>query len=108
MDLAEQISKLQKGESVQFRGDGPSMQGKIESGQFVTVERVPTSDLQVGDIVLCRVPNGNVYLHFIKEIENRSELGRQFLIASNFGDDGWVQSDQIYGKCVRAEWLLDE
>jgi hypothetical protein len=105
MDWEEQICKLQKGESVQFRADGPSMQGKIESGQFVTLQHVLTSELQVGDIVLCRVPNGSVYLHFIKEIENRLELGRQFLIASNFGDDGWVKPAEIFGKCVRAEWL---
>lgn len=91
------IDKLIKGETVSFRPRGNSMEGKISSGQLVTV--VPTiEDLSVGDVVLCKV-KGKHYLHLIKSISD----GR-FLIGNNRGHlNGWIGKNCIYGKCIAVD-----
>ncbi len=61
------IAKLQNGQMVQFRPRGPSMAGRIESGQLCTVVPCRIEDLQVGDIVLCRV-HGAEFLHLVKAL----------------------------------------
>ena len=92
------ILKLQRGETVSFRPRGNSMAGKIESGQLCTVEPVKVEDLQVGDIVLCKV-NGQEYLHLVKAIQ-----GPRFQIGNNRGRiNGWVSARAIFGKCGRVE-----
>ena len=92
------IDGLQRGETVQFRPRGHSMQGKIDSGQLCSVEPVGPALLQVGDIVLCKV-NGRQYLHLVKAIQ-----GDRFQIGNNRGKiNGWVSAHCIYGRCVRVE-----
>lgn len=93
----EYITRLQSGETVQFRPRGHSMRGKIESGQLCTIVP-PTDELQVGDIVLCKV-SGRQYLHLIEAIQ-----GDRYQIGNNRGRiNGWVSRNGIYGKCVRVE-----
>ena len=92
------IDKLKKGETVQFRPRGNSMKGKIESGQLCTVVPTKAEDVEVGDIVLCKV-NGNQYLHFVK-----ARQGQRFQIGNNRGRiNGWVGPNGVYGKCIRIE-----
>jgi hypothetical protein len=92
------IERLQRGETVQFRPRGNSMQGKIESGQLCTVEPVDPASLHVGDIVLCKV-NGSQYLHLVKAIQ-----GERFQIGNNRGrTNGWIGANCIYGRCTRVE-----
>lgn len=93
------IARLKNGETVQFRPRGHSMRGKIESGQLCTVEPLAEAGaLQAGDIVLCKV-NGREYLHLIKAIQ-----GPRFQIGNNRGRiNGWVRTNQIFGKCVKIE-----
>jgi len=92
------IEKLKRGESVQFRPRGNSMPGKIESGQLCTVVPANVEDVNVGDIVLCKV-NGFQYLHLIKAIQ-----GKRFQIGNNRGRiNGWIGENGIYGKYVRIE-----
>ena len=93
------IAKLQNGETVQFRPRGHSMKGKIESGNLCTVEPLSQDDdLQVGDIVLCKV-NGNQYLHLIKAIQ-----GNRFQIGNNRGRiNGWISRNGIFGRCISIE-----
>jgi hypothetical protein len=91
------IAKLQAGETVQVRPRGHSMRGKIDSGQLCTIIPAP-AELQVGDIVLCKV-NGREYLHLIKAIQ-----GERFQIGNNRGRiNGWISRKGIYGKCIRVE-----
>jgi hypothetical protein len=91
------VERLMNGETVQFRPRGQSMTGKIESGQLCTVEPA-TNDLQVGDIVLCKV-KGREFLHLIKSIQ-----GQRYQIGNNRGFiNGWIGRNGIYGKCVRVE-----
>jgi len=92
------IEKLKNGETVSFRPKGNSMQGKVDSGQLVTVEPIGERELQKGDIVLCKV-NGSQYLHLIKAIQ-----GDRFQIGNNRGRiNGWVGRSLIYGICTRIE-----
>ncbi|MDR3460602.1 MAG: hypothetical protein P4N60_24500 [Verrucomicrobiae bacterium] len=92
------IDKLKKGETVQFRPRGNSMTGKIESGQLCTVAPAKTDDLEVGDIVLCKV-NGCQYLHLIK-----ARQADRFQIGNNRGRiNGWIGANGIYGKCISVE-----
>lgn len=96
------IEQLAAGNSVKFRPRGSSMSGKIESGQLVTV--VPISDcklLKVNDIVLCKV-KGNQYLHMIMKIKGNNESFEIGGYNRNF-TNGWINSGQIYGKCVKVE-----
>lgn len=92
------IAKLKAGETVQFRPRGGSMAGKINSGDLCTVEPAVIEELEVGDIVLCKV-GGSQYLHLIKSIQ-----GERFQIGNNKGRiNGWVGANGIYGKCIRVE-----
>jgi len=92
------IEKLKNGETVSFRPKGNSMQGKVDSGQLVTVEPIGERELQKGDIVLCKV-NGSQYLHLIKAIQ-----GDRFQIGNNRGRiNGLVGRSLIYGICTRIE-----
>ena len=89
--------KLESGEEVQFRPKGNSMQGKIDSGQLVTVSP-DTSDLGKGDIVFCRV-NGNWYIHLVQAVQ-----GDRYKIGNNKGyTNGWVNENKIYGRVIRVE-----
>lgn len=92
------IAKLLDGETVSFRPRGNSMSPKIESGQLCTVEPVDPSELEVGDIVLCKV-GGAEYLHLIKAIQ-----GERYQIGNNRGRiNGWVTLGSIYGRLSRVE-----
>ena len=89
------ITRLAKGETVSFRPRGNSMVGKIESGQLCTVAPLDERELDVGDIVLCRV-NGNQYLHLVKAIQ-----GDRFQIGNNRGGiNGWITRRQIFGRLI--------
>jgi hypothetical protein len=91
------IGKLQAGEVVKFRPRGNSMRGKIESGQLCTVAPI-TGDIEVGDIVLCKVGRQQ-YLHLVKAVQNN-----RYQIGNNRGHiNGWVSRDCVFGKLVEIE-----
>ena len=92
------IAKLKNGETVSFRPRGNSMSGKIDSGQLCTVEPVAPEEINVADIVLCKV-NGREYLHLVKAMQ-----GQRFQIGNNRGRvNGWITANSIFGKCVKIE-----
>jgi hypothetical protein len=97
------IVRLQDGMTVSFRPRGPSMAGRVESGQLVTVEPIKDhAALAVGDIVLCKV-SGAEYLHLVKAIDTKDGKLR-FLIGNNRGGtNGWTYFGNVYGKCVKVE-----
>jgi hypothetical protein len=91
------IEKLKNGESVSFRPRGNSMQGKISSGQLITVNPVEEKDLKKGDIVLCTV-KGNDYVHLITAVKGVKGSNCKYQISNNHGYvNGWVAFDKIYG-----------
>jgi SOS-response transcriptional repressor LexA len=72
------------------------MTGKIESGQLVTVE--PIKEIEVDDIVLCKV-RGKEYLHIVKAKDKD-----RYLIGNNRGvTNGWIGRNAIFGKLVKIE-----
>lgn len=90
------IKKLQSGEEVTFRPRGNSMEGRIDSGQLCTVVPITIDELEVGDIVLCKV-SGAEYLHLVKAVQ----AGR-VLIGNNKGfTNGWTRT--VYGKVTKVE-----
>ena len=93
------IAKLAVGDTVCFRPRGHSMTGKIESGQLCTVAPLdPDDDIQVGDIVLCKV-KGREYIHLVKAVQ-----GERYQIGNNRGGiNGWVGRQSIYGRCIKVE-----
>lgn len=93
------IEKLQAGETISFRPRGPSMTGRVDSGQLCTVEPVtPQTPLPENTIVLCKVGRAQ-YLHLIKAVR-----GERFQIGNNRGGiNGWVSRSAIYGVCVKVE-----
>ena len=95
------IEMLNRLIEVKFRPRGSSMEGKISSGQLVTVTPCVGDHLQlrVGDIVLC-VVEGNQYLHLISEIKS-VKGGNLYQISNNKGRiNGWIPRSKIYGKCI--------
>lgn len=92
------IQQLQDNRQVQFRPHGNSMQPRIFSGQLCTVAPCDAYELQVHDVVLCKV-KGSVYLHLISAIK-----GKQFQISNNKGHvNGWITFNAIYGKLIAVE-----
>lgn len=92
------ITALQSGETVQFRPRGNSMQGKIESGQLVTVAPA-IHPIAVGEIVLCKV-NGSQYLHLVVAVGSDD----RYQIGNNKGHvNGWCTAANVYGVAVAVE-----
>ncbi len=92
------IEQLSRGETVQFRPCGNSMSGKIDSGQLVTVTPIGSRNIEIGNIVLCKV-NGMQYLHLVKAIS-----GERFQIGNNRGRvNGWTPRRNIFGVVTRIE-----
>ena len=92
------ITRLAKGETIQFRPRGHSMTGKVNDGQLCTVAPLGDHQLAIGDIVLCKV-KGSQYLHLVKAIQ-----GERVQIGNNRGSiNGWITRRQIYGRLTAVE-----
>jgi hypothetical protein len=86
--------KLQKGETFITSEKGNSMSPIIKSGQDHRLAPVELKDLNVGDIVFCKV-KGNYYTHLVKA---KNEV-RGVLIGNNKGGvNGWTK--QVFGKVI--------
>ena len=97
MSWNSHIEKLKTGYDVSFRPKGNSMQGKIESGQLVTISP-DISNLKSGDIVFCKV-KGSYYVHLLSAIK-----GKQYQISNNKGHvNGWIRITSIFGRVVKVE-----
>lgn len=88
------IDKLLKKEGVVINPRGNSMTPKIESGDRVELIPCDIADVQVDDVVLCRV-KGSDYLHLVKAVGDG-----EVLIGNNHGKiNGWTR--KVYGKVVK-------
>lgn len=90
------LEKLQNGESFKTSEKGNSMVPLIKSGQEHMLEPVDIKDVEIGDIVYCKV-RGNFYTHLVKAIDPKK--GCQ--IGNNKGNiNGWTK--QVYGKVTEV------
>ena len=90
------LEKLQNGESFKTSEKGNSMVPLIKSGQEHLLEPVDIKDVEIGDIVYCKV-RGNFYTHLVKAIDPKK--GCQ--IGNNKGNiNGWTK--QVYGKVTEV------
>ena len=90
------LEKLQNGESFTTSEKGNSMVPLINSGQDHLLAPVKIEDVEVGDIVYCKV-RGNFYTHLVKAIDPKK--GCQ--IGNNKGNiNGWTK--QVYGKVTEV------
>lgn len=90
------VEKLENGETFQTSEKGNSMVPLIRSGQKHILAPVNTDDVEVGDIVYCKV-RGNFYTHIVKAINPH----KGFLIGNNRGGiNGWTKA--IFGKVIKV------
>lgn len=103
MNWEHHKEELKKGNVVEFRPKGNSMQPKIESGQKVTVEPIQDhEEVEKGDIVLCKV-KGTHYVHLVTATQKKMG-GMRFQIGNNKGHtNGWVFQDAVFGKVTKVE-----
>jgi len=74
------------------------MQGRIESGQLVTVEPV-SREVVPGDIVLCKV-EGRQWLHLVSAVGSDG----RYQISNNKGHiNGWCTLQNIFGIVITVE-----
>lgn len=94
---ANAINELSQGRAVKIRPRGNSMLPKIKSGSLCSIVPAVWSEVEIDDIVLCRV-KGKDYLHIISAKDQARGLRIQN--ASGFVN-GWTH--RVFGKLVKVE-----
>lgn len=90
------LEKLQNGETFITSERGNSMIPLIKSGQEHKLTPAKWEDVNVGDIVYCKV-NGKFYTHLVKAKDEQ----RGVQIGNNKGNiNGWTK--QVYGKVIEV------
>ena len=88
------LERLKKGETFITSEKGNSMSPKIKSGQSHKLAPVELKDVNVDDIVYCKV-RGNYYTHLVKAKSDEKGV----LIGNNRGGiNGWTK--QVFGKVI--------
>ena len=88
------VDKLLNGETIISKEPGNSMTPILKSRQPVKIEPAKWEDVEIGDIVYCKV-KGNLYTHLVKGKDNT----RGVLIGNNHGNlNGWTKN--VYGKVI--------
>lgn len=88
------LERLQNGETFITSERGNSMVPLIKSGQEHTLTPANITDVEVDDIVYCKV-KGKFYTHLIKAKDSQKGI----LIGNNKGNiNGWAH--QIFGKVI--------
>lgn len=88
------LERLENGETFITSERGSSMVPLIKSGQGHRLSPVLIEDVNVGDIVYCKVKS-NFYTHLVKA----KDIKKGLLIGNNKGGiNGWTKS--VYGKVI--------
>lgn len=94
------IADLRAGKRTRYKGRGNSMRPRIASGATVLLEPVALPDIQVGDMVFCKV-RGNIFTHLVTALKGGPD-NRQVQISNNHGHvNGWTTT--IYGRVIAVE-----
>jgi hypothetical protein len=87
------LERLQKGETFTTSEKGNSMVPLIKSGQEHKLAPCTLDDVEVGDIVYCKV-KGRFYTHLVKALGDKEAL-----IGNNKGGtNSWTK--KIFGKVI--------
>ncbi len=90
------LEKLLNGETFITNETGNSMVPLIKSKQDHILSPVKIENVEIGDIVYCKV-RGNFYTHLVKA----KDLNKGLLIGNNKGGiNGWTK--QVYGKVTKV------
>jgi hypothetical protein len=90
------LERLLNGETFITSEKGNSMVPLIHSGQNHKIAPTTIDDVNVGDIVYCKV-KGNFFTHLVKA----KSLEKGCLIGSNRGSiNGWTKN--VYGKVIEV------
>lgn len=88
------LEKLQAGETFETSEKGNSMVPLIYSGQKHTLAPIKLEDVNVGDIVYCKV-HGRFFTHLVKAKKEDGSVQ----IGNNHGHiNGWTRN--VYGKVI--------
>lgn len=88
------LERLLNGETFITSEKGNSMVPLIKSGQEHKISPISIEDVDIGDIVYCKV-KGNYYTHLVKA----KDIIKGLLIGNNRGGiNGWTK--QVYGKVI--------
>lgn len=94
--MNKKAERLLAGETIISKEPGNSMTPKIKSRQPVKIVPATWEDVDVGDIVYCKV-KGRHYTHLVKAKDPK----RGCQIGNNHGHiNGWTK--RIYGKVVET------
>jgi signal peptidase I len=91
---------LADGYKLRLRVTGASMSPFLENGSYVTLFRIPPSDLKVGDIIFCRCDDETFKLHRLISIKNELLITKGD--ALGFPDKPFEKMD-YQGKVIRIE-----
>lgn len=91
------VTRLAAGETVTYTEHGSSMAPRMRDGVKVTVAPCTIAEVQVGDVVLCKVGSAH-YLHYVKAVgqDGRVQIGN-----AKGHINGWTRA--VYGKLVYFE-----
>ncbi len=91
---------LADGYNIRVRVTGSSMSPFLETGSYVTLSKVPPSDLKIGDILFCRCDDGTFKLHRLIAMKNETLITKGD--ALGFPDKPFEKND-YQGKVIRIE-----
>lgn len=90
------LERLQKGETFVTSEKGNSMVPLIKSGQEHVLAPITLEEVEVGDIVYCKV-KGNFYTHLV----TATDVKKGCQISNNKGRiNGWTK--QVFGKVIEV------
>ena len=93
--IAEEV--LGKGNNLSFIAGGASMSPFIKDGDTVVVQ--PAQSLRIGDIALCKTPEGRLVLHRVMKVTASGIVTRG---DACFADDGLTSFENTLGRVVRV------
>lgn len=98
LDLCARL--LADGHTVRFRAEGHSMAPTICSGDLLDVVAVDRRDIQVGDVLLCRLGSGSVAHRVVRVDRTPTRVQITLRGDAAFADDVPVGDAEVVGKVI--------
>mgnify|MGYP000518894905 CR=1 FL=1 len=91
---------LEDGYDIRLKVTGRSMSPFLKTGSFVTLSKIPLSELRIGDIVFCRCNDGSFKLHRLIQRDGDMLITKGDALVSS---DVPFKKTDYKGKVVRIE-----